>query len=176
MTLEVKPPYMLVLYSTDWTGNFEREIIGYSMGILDNVQMSIDYADEERRQFWADMKKENANEDLFPHFNMVPGYYEANDEYPLMCDFLLETYQEVDDWSQNTFYNVQCGKNELSLLTIQLARPLSSEYENVIISRMIKYCKKNNINLTALKLLGPANKYKKGQAYYGKYKVMKKYV
>lgn len=151
MKRAIESPYLLVLKSTDWTGNFEREIIGYSMGILDDVQMDIDYADEERQQFWKDMVEQNKTGPLFP-FTYAPGYYEASEEYPLMSEFLDETYQEVDDWEQSTFYNVG-GLGELSELKIQLTKPLSDEYEAVIIERMIQYGKDNNRNITSLELL-----------------------
>lgn len=161
MKRKIESPYLLVLKSTDWTGNFERELIGYSMGILDDIQMDIDFAEEEREQFWKDMMEQGRIGTLFP-FNKVPGYYEASEEYPLMAEYLDETYQEVDDWEQSTFYNVG-GVGEYSELVIQLIKPLSEEYEKVIIERMIQYCKDNNLNLASLELLN------------GK-KVVKKYV
>ena len=37
-------PYRLVIKCDKWVGNFERELIGYSFGIIDGVQMDIDYA------------------------------------------------------------------------------------------------------------------------------------
>lgn len=151
MKRTIESPYLLVLKSTDWTGNFEREIIGYSMGILDDVQMDIDFAEEERAQFWKDMVEQKKTGPLFP-FTDAPDYYEASEEYPLLSEFLDETYQDVDDWAQSTFYNVG-SLGELSELKIQLTKPLSNEYEAVIIERMIQYGKDNNRNITSLELL-----------------------
>lgn len=129
-------PYMLVVVSNKWVGNFERELIGYSMGILDDVQMDIDFADEERAAFW----KEVFNEDNHNYC----GDYELIDEY------LFETHQDVDDWDQMTFYNVSGlnsdewkfvdgNEDSNSLIYIQLAKPLSEEWENIVIPRIKKW-------------------------------------
>lgn len=151
MKRTIESPYLLVLKSTDWVGNFERELIGYSMGILDDVQMDINHSEEEREQFWKDMVEQKKTGPLFS-FEHVPGYCEASEEYPLLREFLDETYQTVDDWEQSTFYNVD-GLGELSELKIQLTKPLIDEYEAVIIERMIQYGKDNNRNITSLELL-----------------------
>ena len=175
MKIEIRPPYMLVLESTNWTGNFERGIIGYSMGILDDTQMDIDFADKERDQFWTDMLTANADRGLFP-FDRAPLYQEAVEEYPLMKDFLLETYQSVDDWEQSTFYKVGRSPKGVSYLNVQLTKPLSQVYESIVIGRMIRYCRENNIDLASLELLGPAHDQKEGQVYHGEYRIEKKYV
>ena len=134
MIKEIPVPYKLILVSNSWVGNFERELIGYAMGCLDDVQMEIDFAYEERAMFWKDIYNED-----------VPRvYFDDNDDYNLMSDFLLETYQTVDDWSQNTFYIVEGGTHIKTLKTsdsdsciiIQLAKPLDEHWESIIIPRI----------------------------------------
>ena len=40
-------PYTLEIECTSYWGNFEREFIAYSLGILDDVQMGIRHSEEE---------------------------------------------------------------------------------------------------------------------------------
>ena len=52
---------------------------------------------------------------------------------------MLETFQEVDDWEQLTFYNIDWDimhKNGSNVLKVQLTKPLSKEWEDIIIPRM----------------------------------------
>ena len=44
-------PYTLEIECSSYWGNFEREFLGYAIGILDEVQMHIDHSDEERAFF-----------------------------------------------------------------------------------------------------------------------------
>lgn len=134
MIKEMPIPYKLVLVSNSWTGNFERELIGYAMGCLDEVQMDIDYAYEERAMFWKEVYGEDEPRDCF----------DDKDDYNLLSEFLLETYQDVDDWSQNTFYNVEGGghinalrtKDCNSCIIIQFVKPLDEHWESIIIPRI----------------------------------------
>lgn len=127
-------PYKLIITSNAWVGSFERELIGYSMGCLDEVQMDIDFASYERALFWDEVYGED-----MPRFE-----FEDNEDYNLMTDFLMETYQTVDDWEQNTFYNVEAGTHinvlkkpeATSCIIIQLAKPLDEHWESIIIPRM----------------------------------------
>lgn len=109
-------------------GSFEREFLGYSIGILDDVQMWIDHADEERALFWKEA------------YNREPiSFEEAQESYELYRDYLLETFQECDDWEQLSFYYIDFDiyhKNKSNVLKIQLAKPLSRELEELIIPRM----------------------------------------
>ncbi len=121
-------PYTLEIECTSYWGNFEREFLGYSIGILDDAQMNIDHSEEERAMFWKEV------------FNREPiDFEEASESYELYKDYLLETFQDVDDWEQLTFYTICWNtyhKNGSNVLKIQLAKPLSREWEEIIIPRM----------------------------------------
>ena len=121
-------PYTLEVECTSYWGNFEREFLGYSIGILDDAQMSIDHSDEERAMFWKEV------------FNREPiDFEEASESYELYKDYLLETFQVCDDWEQLTFYSIDWNilhRNGSNVLKIQLAKPLSREWEEIIIPRM----------------------------------------
>ena len=134
MVKQMLVPYKLVLVSNSWTGNFERELIGYAMGCLDDVQMDIDFAYEERAMFWKDIYNEDTPRE----------YFDGDEKYNLLSEFLLETYHNVDDWSQNTFYTVECGSHIQALqsedadscIVIQLLKPLDEHWETIIIPRI----------------------------------------
>lgn len=122
-------PYTLEIECNSYWGNFEREFIGYSMGILDDVQMDIDHSEEERAMFWEEV----FNKDTPIEFD------EALKSYELLRDYLFETFQDVDDWEQLTFYQIDWNvmyKEERDVLIVQLAQPLSEYWENIIIPRM----------------------------------------
>ena len=121
-------PYTLEIECSSYWGNFEREFLGYSIGILDDVQMNIDHSEEERTMFWKEV------------FDKEPiDFEEASESYELYKDFLLETFQVSDDWEQLTFYTIDweiMHKNGSNILRVQLAKPLSKEWEEIIIPRM----------------------------------------
>ena len=121
-------PYTLEVECTSYWGNFEREFLGYAIGILDDVQMRIDHSEEERALFWKEVFSKEAID-----------FEEAFESYELYRDYLLETYQDCDDWEQLTFYTIDWNiyhKNGSNVLKIQLAKPLSRELEEIIIPRM----------------------------------------
>lgn len=121
-------PYTLEIECNSYWGNFEREFLGYSIGILDDVQMGIDHSDEERALFWKEV------------FDKEPiSFKEASESYDLYKDYLLETFQECDDWEQLTFYAIDweaMHREDREVLRIQLTKPLSEYWENIIIPRM----------------------------------------
>ena len=121
-------PYTIEVECNSYWGNFEREFIAYSMGILDDVQMSINHSEEELEMFWREV------------FNSTPMKFKAAlDDYELLRDYLLETFQDVDDWYQLTFYQIDWKvyrREKRSVLRIQLAKPLDEYWEGIIIPRM----------------------------------------
>ena len=130
-------PYSIVVEFNAWAGNFERELVGYSMGILDEVQMNeVGHAEKERGMFW----KEVFNRD-------VPIEYD--DEYVLKDKYLYERWEDVDDWMQATFYNVFghstkfFSEESTSYLKIYLFEPIKPEwFEQLIINRMYDFFRK----------------------------------
>jgi hypothetical protein len=122
-------PYTLEIECNSYWGQFEREFIAYSMGILDDVQMDINHSEEERTMFW----KEVFGKDAPIEFN------EALESYELLRDYLFETFQDVDDWEQLTFYQIDweiMHKNGSNVLKIQLAKPFDYYWQSIIIPRM----------------------------------------
>lgn len=121
-------PYTLEIECTSYWGNFEREFIAYSLGILDDTQMSIRHSEEQLSMFWEDT------------FGRPPLSFKfASEHYTLLRDYLLETFQACDDWEQLTFYSIDWDiyhKNGSNVLKIQLTRPLSEKWEAIIIPRM----------------------------------------
>ena len=98
------------------------------MGILDDVQMHINHSEEELGMFWKEV------------FDKEPQEFdEAAEEYELLRDYLFETFQDVDDWEQLTFYQIDWNalhKEKRNALCIQLAKPLNEYWEGIIIPRM----------------------------------------
>ena len=93
---------------------------------------SIDFADKERVMFW----KEVFNSDE------VVSFEDALDSYELLRDYLFETFQDVDDWEQLTFYKIDweaMHKEDRNILVVQLTKPLSAYWEEIIIPRMKQF-------------------------------------
>ena len=121
-------PYTLEIECTDYWGSFEREFIAYSLGILDDVQMDIRYAEEYLEMFW---------QEVFGRSHLDFEY--ALEHYVLLQDYLFETFQECDDWEQLTFYSIDWSvmhKDRRDVLKIQLAKPFDEYWEGQIIPRM----------------------------------------
>lgn len=121
-------PYTLEIECNSYWGNFEREFIAYSMGILDDVQMRIRHSADMLSMFW---------EDTFGRPFL--SFEFALEHYVLLKDYLFETFQVVDDWEQLTFYRINWDlmhSEKRNVLTIQLAQPLNENWENIIIPRM----------------------------------------
>lgn len=141
-----KIPYTLEVECDSYWGNFEREFIAYSMGILDDVQMSIRHSEEYLEMFW---------QDVFGHSHLDFEY--ALDHYVLLQDYLFETFQECDDWEQLTFYSIDWNVRDRELLTIQLAKPFDEYWEGIIIPRMKDFFEKHiyedKAKLISIKLL-----------------------
>jgi hypothetical protein len=104
------------------------------MGILDDVQMRIKHSKEELEMFWTEV------------FGKEPPKFDvALEEYELLRDYLFETFQDVDDWYQLTFYQIDWDilhRDVRNIIRIQLAKPLSKEWEEIIIPRMKAFFEK----------------------------------
>jgi hypothetical protein len=118
-------PYTLEVECDSYWGSFEREFVAYSMGILDDVQMSIRHSEEYLEMFW---------QDVFGRSHIDFEY--ALEHYVLLQDYLFETFQECDDWEQLTFYSIDWNIRDRELLKIQLAKPFDDYWEGIIIPRM----------------------------------------
>lgn len=154
-------PYRLCIHTDDYTGNFERELIGYALGVLDEEQEEnlspYDPDDYCKHWFYQDVmaRKEHGiygyYDALTTKYKEVTGFDDELDYWdnPLLNEYLLETYQDVDDWQQNTFYYIdkyfKDEKYDCNSLYIQLDKPLSTIWEEIIISRIIKFFKDTRI-------------------------------
>lgn len=123
MRVEQKANYELIIVTNSYVGNFERELISYALGTLDNVQMEMGdfHGDYEMDLFWEE-----------EFHSKRKDYY---DDYELKDGYLMETYQDVDDWEQMTFYHM-AGCNNLA---IQLFKPLNEYWEEIVIRRIKKF-------------------------------------
>lgn len=142
-------PYILEVECDSYWGNFEREFVAYSMGILDDVQMSIRHSEEELEMFW---------QEVFGRSHLDFEY--ALEHYVLLQDYLFETFQECDDWEQLTFYSIDWDtvhKEKRDVLKIQLAKPLNEYWEGIIIPRMkaffAEHIYEDKAKLISIKLL-----------------------
>lgn len=124
MRVKQIPNYELIIKTNSYVGNFERELISYAFGTLDNVQMEMGsfHGDYEMDLFW----KEEFGTDR-------KGYY---DDYDLKDKYLFETFQDVDDWEQMIFYYMIDGYNTLA---VQLYQPLDEFWEEIVIRRIKKF-------------------------------------
>ena len=125
-------PYTLEVECDSYWGSFEREFVAYSMGILDDVQMSIRHSEEYLEMFW---------QDVFGRSHIDFEY--ALEHYVLLQDYLFETFQECDDWEQLTFYSIDWDVRDRELLKIQLAKPFDDYWEGIIIPRMKAFFEKH---------------------------------
>lgn len=139
-------PYTLEVECSEYWGSFEREFIAYSIGILDDVQMSIRHSEEYLEMFW---------QEVFGRSHL--GFEYALEHYVLLQDYLFETFQECDDWEQLTFYSIDWNVRDRELLKIQLAKPLDEYWEGIIIPRMKAFFEKHiyedKAKLISIKLL-----------------------
>lgn len=128
-------PYTLEIECNSYWGNFEREFLAYSIGILDDVQMDIRHSEEELEMFWQEV------------FGMEPiSFEEALWNYDLLRDYLFETFQACDDWEQLSFYQIdwEALRNEKrNILKVQLAKPLDEYWENKVMPRMRAFFEKH---------------------------------
>ena len=139
-------PYILEVECSEYWGNFEREFVAYSMGILDDVQMNIRHSEDELEMFW---------QDVFGRSHLDFEY--ALEHYVLLQEYLFESFQECDDWEQLTFYSIDWNVKDQELLKIQLAKPLDEYWEGIIIPRMKEFFEKHiyedKAKLISIKLL-----------------------
>lgn len=139
-------PYTLEVECDSYWGNFEREFVAYSMGILDDVQMSIRHSEEYLEMFW---------QEVFGRSHLDFEY--ALEHYVLLQDYLFETFQECDDWEQLTFYYIDWHARGRQLLKIQLAKPFDEYWEGIIIPRMkaffTEHIYEDKAKLISIKLL-----------------------
>lgn len=147
-------PYTIEVECNAYWGNFEREFVAYSMGILDDVQMNIRHSEEYLEMFW---------QEVFGRSHLDFEY--ALEHYVLLQDYLFETFQECDDWEQLTFYSIDWDtmhKEKRDVLKIQLVKPFDDYWEGIIIPRMraffAEHIYEDKAKLISIKLLDSRGK------------------
>lgn len=184
MSEQTKVPYYLLIHTDSYTGNFDRELVAYAIGILDKEAGN--YAKEYEKAFWnhvgasdIDSFDEYKNCALCPDskayeefdlsvINEVIERFKKNNydgkEFTKAVDILKErrkkerekekqenicrlydtylcyTYQEVDDWEQDTFYNIDSfyknKEDNYDTIFIQLNGILPEHIEKIVMERI----------------------------------------
>ena len=147
-----KAPYKLCIHTSDYTGNFERELVGYCLGVLDErTEEDLSQYDKDdycKHWFYQDVMKRDERLyylHLSQKFKEETGFDDllSNNEHPLMAEYLLETYRDVDDWEQMTFYYIdkyfKDKEYDCNSLYIQLDKPLNDIWEEIVITRIFKF-------------------------------------
>lgn len=174
-----KAPYYLLIHTDSYTGNFERELIAFVFGKLDEEQEGgfKEYA----KAFWN--KEAASNIDTLEEYENMQN--ESMPSIPVLDDildmlskrgisdvdissiekkreeakkkeydnsllrlydtYLCYTKQEVDDWEQETFYNIESWyknkKYNCDTIFVQLKKPLNEKFEKLIIQRIKDFFK-----------------------------------
>jgi len=188
-----KAPYYLLIHTDSYTGNFERELVAFCFGKLDEEQEG-DF-DKYSIPFWnnvvgqdincledyekinkptaktldfetlalmeqasalikcleEDREIEDIDKCLEDRKNSFKKEFEDNDVRRLYDTYLCNTYQEVDDWEQETFYNI-CSfyknqKYNCDTIYVQLNKPLNEHFEKIIIERIKKFFELNVLSM-----------------------------
>lgn len=180
-----KAPYKLIIRTNSYTGNFDRELVAYSIGILDEIQE--DYADSYKKAFWTryggngcnSLEEYNKFEEEYKIKELNRLYSDAEDflkeleekdpeakarreerkkarekkEYEedinrLYDTYLCYTYQTVDDWEQDTFYNIDFYKDDsCNSIIIQLTQPLNEKFETLVTNRIKEFFENDIYNV-----------------------------
>lgn len=177
-------PYRICIHTDGYTGNFERELIGFCLGVLDELTEEYLSPTETRdycKHFFYEQVMNRSEKqyylDLSDSFNKQTGYDDIMEvsDHPLLKDYLLETYQNVDDWEQFTFYYI--GKYfkdkdwNCNSLYIQLEKPLDEIWEEIVLKRIVdfftnseeknyellNYTELDNISLLSVELINENN-------------------
>lgn len=126
MQVEQKANYLLWLNFDKYTGNFERELIGYIMGYIDSEQEK--YCDDSygSKGPWTAKYREDIGRD----------FYTAMEYWD---EWIQDTYQSVDDWEQMTFYNIEHRHGECNSIYIQFYKEPSEEIIKELLARIAKW-------------------------------------
>lgn len=113
-----KPNFLLKIKTDDYAGNYERELIAYSLGILSGSCMyyyedgDLFYRESFDKYFKKYWKKEGCRNytEYVQHIKLLLMKYPiapATDKYTDFYENMLHpTWQVVDDWEEETFYNI----------------------------------------------------------------------
>ena len=185
---EKRAPFYLLVHTNSYTGNFERELVAYCIGRLDEVQRN--HSREYQKAFWnsvaasdidsyeeymeCELREEcNKATDLLASLEAISKHLEsknvnieemlrkreeriAKERYDkdicrLYDTYLCETYQTVDDWQQDIFYNIESFyKNKeynCDTIYIQLNKPLPEHFEKIVIGRIKQFFEQDAYNL-----------------------------
>lgn len=175
-----KAPYYLLIHTNSYTGNFDRELVAYCTGKLDKEQEghsrsfekafwnSVAASDvDSYEEYINDEIKEVADEtqvllqalnfrnlsteSLDERIKRIKTEQAEKDILRLYDTYLCNTYQEVDDWEQEIFYNIESFyKNKeynCDTIYIQLNKPLTEHFENIVIERIKNFFESDAYNV-----------------------------
>lgn len=126
-----KVPLRLIIKCDKYVGNFERELIGYAFGILDGVQMNIDFAREERLCF---------AKEVYGRDTVIDP---EEEEYELLDEYLFESFCPADDWEQITFYGIVPNYHDKSsAIQIQFAKMPPVKWTCIFVPRIKQFFEK----------------------------------
>lgn len=145
----------LVIKTNSYAGNFERELIGYTFGVLEAVQMEIDYAENERDAFWQEVMGKASREKY------------VDSSFPLWQFLDDSCVSEHDGEYYSTFYAIAEGHNGENYYSdsnknihLYLLKEFDAIWLPIIISRIKKFfsqsvCNPDNSSyMRDLELLG----------------------
>ena len=125
-------PFILKIKTNAYVGNFERELIAYVFGVLDGVQMRINFAQDELKRYYVE-------EDEFVREHYPKDY--SYDFYDYECgnywlNRFYEFFTDVDDWFQITFYEMA---DDFTALNIYFNVMPTEEDLRFINQRLVKF-------------------------------------
>lgn len=93
MSEQTKAPYYLLIHTDSYTGNFDRELVAYVIGILDKEQES--HAKEYKKAFWNSVAASDIDSlEEYKHFALCPDSKEYVDLDLSVIDKITELFKE----------------------------------------------------------------------------------
>ena len=186
---EKRAPFYLLIHTNSYTGNFERELVAYCIGRLDEVQRN--HSREYQKAFWnsvvasdIDSYEEYIDCELRDACDNATDLLAGLDDFSKLIEskknvnleevlrkrkeravkeryekdicrlydvYLCDTYQTVDDWEQDIFYNIESFyKNKeynCDTIYIQFYMPLPEHLEKIVIGRIKQFFEQDVYNL-----------------------------
>jgi len=166
-------PYYLLIHTNSYTGNFERELIGYCFGVLPKACKN--FAREYKKAFWNCVGASDIDS-LEQYVDFLTEYYkiynklenqdiknikenkdfkskvlEKDELLKLYSNYICSTLQQVDDWKEETFYNIESFyKNKeynCDTIYVQLKEPFNDYFESIVIERIKEFFENDIFNI-----------------------------
>lgn len=143
-----KPDYLLKIKTDDYAGNYERELVAYALGIL-SVSCMYDYLNGDpfyqeifKKYFKKYWKKEGCR-DYEEYLQKHPDAASTDKYTHFYKNMLHPTWQCVDDWEEETFYNIyHKDGGRTIIIQIRDAEFAGTEVGKRLLKRIRKFFKK----------------------------------